>query len=74
MIEGIVAIRGCDDAGFVAKNIAKISSSNPIRHFPRERIVCANFDGSENLRDWLGNIRWEEIEGVQCGFFKEVKQ
>ena len=70
----IVAIKGCDDAAFVAANIAKIGpSSNPVRHFPKERIICANFEGSELLRDWLGKIEWQMIDGFQCGFFKEVK-
>jgi len=70
VIDGVVAIRGCGDAAFVARTLAKINSPNPVRHFPRQQIICANFDGSENLRDWLGNIRWEVIEGNQCGFFK----
>ena len=69
----IIAIKGCDDAAFVAANISKTGpSSNPVRHFPKERIICTNFEGSENLREWLGRVEWQEIDGHKCGFFKEV--
>ena len=73
MIEGIVAIRGCNDAEFVARHIARDAVNPTPRHFPKERIICTNFEGSEKLRDWLGNVRWKMIEGQKCGFFKEVK-